>query len=106
MSIDLRLDSICHGNNSGYGAINLAVKLGASKIYLLGYDMQSNAKDTHWHSGYESRHNHNIYQKMVKYFENLPSELEKHHVEVYNANPNSTLNVFKKCSIEDAIMDR
>lgn len=35
-----QLEGIGHGNNSGYGALNLACCLGASPIYLLGYDMQ------------------------------------------------------------------
>ena len=103
MILDMRPDSISHGNNSGYGAINLAAKLGAKKIYLLGYDMNSEGNNTHWHSGYESRHNHSIYNKMMRYFESLPAELKKHGIEVYNANPQSKLDVFPKCTIDEAI---
>lgn len=105
MNINTRPSYITHGNNSGFGAINLAVKLGAKKIYLLGYDMSSNPENTHWHSGYQLNHNHNIYNKMIKYFESLPNELKKLKIECYNANMKSKLNVFRKCTLSDAIND-
>ena len=36
--------------STGAAAINLAISLGASTVYLLGYDMSSNPKgETHWH---------------------------------------------------------
>lgn len=105
MTIDTRPSYISHGNNSGYGAINLAIKLGAKKIYLLGYDMHSTPNASHWHSGYESTHRHDIYEKMMKYFDAIPKELERLNIECYNANIKSQLNVFRKCSIDDAIND-
>jgi hypothetical protein len=104
--LDMRPSYISHGNNSGYGAINLAVKLGAKKIYLLGYDMNSKPNQSHWHSGYQSSHNHTIYNKMISQFDGLPKELKELNIEVFNANPNSKLEVFRKCSLEDAINDR
>lgn len=33
--------AICHGNHSGYQAINLAFLLGADPIYLLGFDLRT-----------------------------------------------------------------
>lgn len=105
MKIDIRPSFICHGNNSGYGAINLAIKLGAKKIYLLGYDMNSSPNTTHWHDGYTVKHNHTIYQKMIKYFDTMPSELKKLGVQVFNANPKSQLTCFRKCSLNDALND-
>lgn len=104
--LDMRDSYISHGNNSGYAAINLAVKLGAKKIYLLGYDMNSKKNESHWHDGYKSNHNHNIYPKMIAQFQGLEKELEKINVEVFNANPKSKLEIFRKCTIEDAIYDR
>lgn len=38
--LEPRPTGLRHGFNSGYAAINLAVHLGASRILLLGYDMQ------------------------------------------------------------------
>ena len=39
--LSLRPDAICHGDNSGTAAINLSVLLGAKRIVLLGYDMET-----------------------------------------------------------------
>ncbi len=105
-SIDLRPGYICHGNNSGYGAINLAMKLGAKRIYLLGYDMSSDVGATHWHNGYARKHNHNIYKRLFAYFEALKNMLPQLEVEVWNANPDSRLNVLQKCTLESALLDQ
>lgn len=94
---------ISHGNNSGYGAINLAVKLGAKKIYLLGFDMESDVNKTHWHTGYDAKHNHGIYTKMIQSFSVLAPVLSQMGVIVYNANPKSNLKAFNMCSIESAL---
>lgn len=37
------------GGSSGYMAVNLAYFLGASEIYLLGFDMQMTNGKSHWH---------------------------------------------------------
>lgn len=41
-----------NGNNSGYCAIQLAILLGYKEINLLGFDLQSKEKKTHYHKGY------------------------------------------------------
>ena len=104
--LSLDLAHISHGNNSGYGAINLAVLLGAKKIYLLGYDMASKDANTHWHDGYSTKHNHTIYVKMMAAFNKIAPELAKNNITVYNANVKSQLTVFEKCSIETALKDK
>lgn len=103
--LEMEPGHIAHGNNSGYAAINLAVKLGATKIYLLGYDMHSNKNQTHWHEGYDARHNHGIYSKMIKTFNDLAPMLKQMNIRVFNANPDSKLDVFNKCSLKSAIND-
>lgn len=40
---------IAHPGNSGAGAIVLARTLGATRIYLLGFDCQHTAGRRHWH---------------------------------------------------------
>lgn len=101
--LDMRPTYICDGNNSGYGALNLAVKFGAKRIYLLGYDMHSEEGATHWHNGYARRHNHTIYKRLFSYFESAVPVLEKMGVEVWNANPSSHLECFRKCKLEEAL---
>lgn len=104
--IDLRSSYIAHGNNSGYGAINLAVKLGAKKIYLLGYDMNSKPNQSHWHSGYSVNHVHSVYPKMIEQFYNIKNDVKHLNIHIFNANVKSKLECFRKCTIEDAIYDR
>lgn len=101
--LDMRPTHICDGNNSGYGALNLAVKLGAGRIFLLGFDMHSKEGATHWHNGYSRRHNHTIYKRVIAYFESAAPALEKLGVEVWNANPDSHLDCFKKCTLQQAL---
>jgi len=101
--IDMRETHISDGNNSGYGALNLAVKLGVSRIFLLGFDMHSKEGATHWHSGYSRKHNHSIYKRVIGYFESAVPVLKELGVEVWNACPESHLNSFKKCTLESAI---
>jgi len=45
------------GNNSGFGAIQLAIALGSKELYLLGYDMQVNGNKIHWHEEYPGQNN-------------------------------------------------
>ena len=101
-------DTLAHGNNSGYAAINLAVHLGAKKIVLLGYDMGSNGKLSHFHNGYPVNPTAaKIYNdQFIPAFEYLKSELDVIGVKVFNACPTSKLNTFPKISIEEALSFR
>lgn len=40
------------GKNSGFCALQLAVLLGYSEIYLLGFDLRCSEENTHFHEGY------------------------------------------------------
>lgn len=92
------------GGNSGYAAINLAYHLGAKTIILLGFDMYTNGKETHWHDGYTSTANTDVMSKlMIPNFDTLVSPLEKRKVKIYNASLNSKLECFPKITIENAL---
>ena len=47
--------TLSHGFNSGYAAINLSYHLGAKRIVLLGFDMTNDGTQTHFHDGYPTR---------------------------------------------------
>jgi len=105
-SIDLDAHCVKSGNNSGYGALNVAFHLGAKKIYLLGYDMWSDASGTHWHDGYITSHNHGIYDRaMIGDFSKAEAHYRKVGINLYNANPKSRLESITKCSIIQALED-
>jgi len=98
-------EKIIHtGENGGYQAMNLAYLLGASKIILLGMDMQKTGNKCHWHGEYPSPLNrHSPYNKWVKNFDSLARDLYDAGVEVINATRTSALNCFKKVNLEDAL---
>ena len=94
------------GNNSGFAALNVGYHLGAKKMYLLGYDMHSSGTNTHWHDGYATSHNHQIYERaMMKDFIKIESYYKKLNVRIYNANLDSRMDHITKCSLKDAIED-
>src|SRR3972149_707303 len=92
ISYDLR-KGIYPSNNSGGGAIMLAVALGARKIGLLGFDMTflRETGKTHFHNGYKNQNVGKFQDKLDK-FNKLICELAPliyaEGVEVYNLNLN------------------
>jgi len=93
-----------HGNNSGYGALNLAVCLGANPIYLLGFDMsyeKGNLTDmlkvrTHWHNGHPQPHKSDTVNQFIKYFMLVAIKTKEMGIEIINLNPQSALPYFPK----------
>jgi hypothetical protein len=98
-------DALCHGNNSGYAAINLAYLLGAKRIVLLGYDMHNDGKKGHYHDGYPvPPTGDNIYRdQFIPGFQILADLLKEKKVDVYNASMTSSLRVWPKISFEQAL---
>lgn len=97
--LDIVPDYICPGNDSGYAAINVAVKHGAKEIHLMGYDFNHDAEgNDHWHD----KHPHGtvllrtLQEKMLPYYRYLNGPLQAMGVRVYNTNPNSELRLFKQ----------
>lgn len=94
-------NGIGHGNNSGYGALNLAACLGANPIYLLGYDMKRDGARTNWHDGHPEKMRDGAPASFIKRFISAASELEKKGVTVINLNPKSALDCFPKAEITE-----
>ena len=104
--LETRADTLAHGNNSGYAAINLAYHLGAKKIVLLGYDMGNVGGKSHYHEGYSATRttSDEIYQKQfIPGFTFIANELKKKNIEVWNGCPTSKLTVFPRISLERAL---
>lgn len=95
-----------HGNNSGHGAMNLAVAMGAKPIYLLGYDCGfKKGESSHFHSGYGHKGNPNIGRSFIRDFELFKSHL-RGRAEIINLNPNSALRIFPFKTIDEVLNDR
>lgn len=107
LSLDLH-QGIWGGNNSGFGALMLAICLGATRIGLLGYDLKVQKKqkgiETHWHGGYGLGRAKSFQSKLDKFrmcFEEFSSVIAKQGISVVNLNSNSALGCFPKDSIEN-----
>ncbi len=112
ISLDLE-QGIYAGNNSGFGALMLAVALKANPIYLLGFDMKvsEDKTRTHWHDGYKDSQGNtqpprNLEHKMkqfIKEFNSIALALADLGVKVINLNPDSRLSTFPKQSIAEVL---
>jgi len=87
--------------NTGSIAINLALILGASNIYLLGFDMHlSKEKKANWHDKGLDRPNELVYKRMMECLAKSAKDIEDKFPgqNVFNITDNSSLNVFPKIS--------
>lgn len=83
------------GCNSGLGALNLALCLGADPIYLLGFDMIGGAdgRQTWHHRSYPQVESGAVYYDFAKAFDQISKDaLGRAHV--INLNPESALKSF------------
>jgi hypothetical protein len=100
-----------HGSNSTYAATNLAaVHLNFKRIYLLGVDMKwgtaGDKSTSHWHDGHKRIDAESGYKNMINNWQTIVAPLKELGVEVWNANPNSALNCFPKCTIDRALANK
>lgn len=91
------------GRNSGYQAINLAVLLGATKILLLGYDMQPRGGQDHWFGPHPYRTAPIPYDKILDVFPQVVEPLKAAGVTVINCTKGSALRCFPYLPIEEAL---
>jgi len=95
-------EGISSGTNAGFGALNLAVCLGANPIYLLGFDMESKeGKQVWWHDGYPENQVDRVYESFILDFKRLAPELKEKGIRVINLNPKSKLKCFEFGKFED-----
>lgn len=95
-------EGIGGGTNSGFGAMCLAVSLGANPIYLLGFDMKGrDGKQTWWHNGYPDQRDDKVYKMFINDFKRSCSGLQEKGIQVINLNAESALKCFKFGKFED-----
>jgi hypothetical protein len=102
-AISFDLDQgIYPGNNSGLGALMLAIALGCKRIGLLGYDFQVQGDKTHFHDGYNQAMptfvtNLEMFRKAID--ELGPAMLEL-GIDIVNLSPRSTLKSFPRSNVK------
>lgn len=95
-------DSINGGGNSGYQAVHLAATFGASRIALIGFDMQRTGGKEHWHGKHEGRLPNGVgFPRWIKAFQALSQDLHRMGVEVVNCTPTTALKCFHMSTLEE-----
>jgi hypothetical protein len=93
---------IYSANNSGYGALQIAICLGAQPIYLLGFDMNNSA---HFHNGYPGKFSAPVNKSFKQGYEALAPALRQKGIRVVNLNPGSHLRCFEFGNLEEVLND-
>lgn len=95
---------IHYGFNSGFQCLNLIFLMGASRIILLGFDMQATAGKKHWFGNHPGELNKDsAYGQWVEFMDNAAPRLEKHKCEVINCSRSTALKKFKRMALEDCL---
>lgn len=98
-------DGLYRGSNAGIAGLNLACLLGASPVYLIGYDMRGKAGRTaQWHDYYpiDWRPNETVYERYLRDFDEQRAGFAG--LQVVNLEAGgivSALSVFEKKPIEE-----
>lgn len=100
-------DGIHSGNTLGWNystgalAINIAINLGAIRIFLLGYDITSQGKESHWHAYNERIIPPASFDRFLKGFAKISQHLPE-GVQVFNVTDGSSrLHCFPRIIFED-----
>lgn len=97
-----KLSSIQTATNSGLNAIRLAIKKGAKKIILLGFDC-SIKRGLHWHGAHTHKREHNPDEKKCSKWIKEFSSFDFGDAEIINCSLDSEIKVFQKMGIDDAL---
>lgn len=103
-SVGLGRDVIHYASNSGYQAINLAYLWGASRIVLLGYDMQKTGGEVHFFGDHpQGLANGPNFDSIIPKFDPLAKDLAAEGVEVINCTRQTALKCFKRQDLETVL---
>jgi len=95
--------------NTGATAINLALILGAQRVFLLGFDMHlSKDGKSNWHDRLLSKQKAVVYEKFIEAFTRVSMDLKKVFPgkEVINITDDSDLDIFPKVGCEQFWKER
>lgn len=101
-----KVGTVGAGRNSGFQAVNLAAQFGATRIILLGYDMQGEV-GAHWYgrNNWMQANNPDAYSYLnwKRAFEAAAPALRDRGVEVINASRETALTCFRRMPIGEAL---
>jgi hypothetical protein len=98
------------GGNSGFQAINLAYLWGASRIVLLGFDMQVDqiSGASHWFGEHKPApgvpvRNPKKFDSWIRHLETMARDLTDAGIQVYNATRTTALTCFPRIPIDQIL---
>ena len=95
--------------NTGALAINLALVLGAQRVFLLGFDMHlSGDGKSNWHNRLINRPSKTVYEKFIEAFTRVSIDLKKVFPgrEIINVTDDSDLDIFPKVGCKEFWKER
>ncbi len=91
--------------NSGAGAIVLAVTFGARRVILLGYDCQHTDGKAHWHADHpKTMGNAGSVDKWPKQFADIAKKFSG--IDIVNCTRSTALSCFKRAELESELCRR
>ena len=99
----LHLNALGWNKNTGAEAVNLALILGAKRIFLLGFDMHLGEDgESNWHNNNLDKPKEVVYKTFLKEFGRVAAALSRDfpEIEVFNITSDSALNDFQKVEPE------
>ena len=105
----LRTNALGWNGNTGASAVNLALILGAKRVFLLGFDMQlSDGGKPNWHDDLIDKTNPDAYRRFLKHFRKVAADLPVRFPgrKIININANSALDLFPKLNPDSFWVER
>lgn len=96
-------DKLHFNSNSGAQAINLAFFKGATRIILLGYDMQNTGGKSHWFGDHPKELHNGQYLTFVDRFTRLAQDLKAEGVDVVNCTRETALTQFRRAELSEVL---
>jgi len=100
--MDERPTHVSWNRNSGASAINLAYHLGASRVVLIGFNMQRVDGKKNWHDDHAEKP-HDPFARHLKPFGHIARDAMRLGLEIINATPGSALKHFPIMSLADLL---
>jgi len=104
--------AVSWNHNSGAAAISVAAHAGASRIFLLGFDMCKINGDQHWHDLYGKKNSnkpkkemHLPFDRHLMGFPYIAKDAAKMGIEIINVCPESAIKEFRKVSLKEVIRE-
>jgi len=107
--IGLHTDALGWNGNTGASAINLALLLGAKRVFLLGFDMKLSGQGEHnWHDRRIDKTGAEVYDRFLNNFGYVAADLPTKFpgCEVINVTKDSSLGMFPKVDADEFWKER